>query len=154
MHRLIFHVGFLTFLFCSLCAEVHAEDVLTIRNDTDGSAELWVWPEPQGRWVRPPLFLPRQSTVGLHYSEGMRYWLVALDNQRRETPIGWVDIGAEMRKNPGVELRLLKVFETAKEEVLLWDLCRRRWVRTTIWYKVGKVVTVWHIPKERGDSER
>ena len=101
----------------------YADNYVTIKNESQFPAELWIWPQSLGKYRRPETFLRPRSSVSIRYRDGEKYWLVGRD-EGREFPLGWVDIGAEMKreKRPIV---IKPVFETKTRNHEWWD-CRTR----------------------------
>jgi hypothetical protein len=133
-----------------VCRPVLGDGVLTVLNNGDSNAELWVWPKSTGEYLRPETYVARRSWAHVTYREGERYWLVVRDDSLRESPIGWFNISETLKKNPGVQLALDKVYhtETYTETEQVWDYQARAWVSRNRQHvvKIGVYVPRWIRP--------
>ena len=143
-------------MIATTAASAFGDGSLIVRNNSDCSAELWIWPRSVQRYLRPRMYLMPKSERGLTYRDGEVYWLVARDDHLREFPVGWVNIGQKLRENPGSQLHVQQVFETRivmqECDICRWDCRLRRWIRDTqvrtYACPVGYLIWHWETPQQ------
>ena len=126
-----------------------ADSQLPVRNDTTQDVNVWIWPQRLGEYAKSPLFVPADKKRHLRYQDGETYWIVAVDEQGRQAPVGWVDVSAAVRDNPKVELVLGMYFETKTSECRFFDRCLRQWRTKLFDQKIGKFDAVIVVPDDQ-----
>lgn len=114
----------------SLAATTRASEQLPVRNDTNRVMQLWIYPYAVRQWRRPIRFAPSERKV-VYFNSGERYYLVFMDDQGRETPIGRYNISDVLQQDPTYEvsIRSITVCAPPGQVKYVWRRYQRRWYR-------------------------
>lgn len=115
-----------------LAGTTWATEALPVRNDTNRVMKLWVYPYTVGDWRRPIRFAPSRRKL-VYFNSGESYYLVFMDDQGRETPIGRYTITRVLQQNPTYELSIARMVKcTAAKERVKYVWCPRH----RVWHKI------------------
>jgi hypothetical protein len=108
-----------------------ASETLPVRNDTGRMKQLWIYPYSVRDWMRPPVSLAPGERREVVFNSGETYYLVFMDDQGRETPIGRFNITNVLKENPTYELSIRRVTYTRccmEQRVRrIWCPCCQGW---------------------------
>jgi hypothetical protein len=126
-------------------APLPAQDKVTIKNDTPGFMEVWVWKKVNSRWDLPAIAVRRGENEYLDVAAPGPYYLVARDDRRRAFHMGWFDFHEARRTSPTLVIALSSVYESREEVVWEWDPASRSWRTIRRPINVGRLVFVWRL---------
>jgi hypothetical protein len=127
-----------------------AQNALPVVNDTNASMELWIRKDQPLAWRYPPLVVYRGETKQLRIDGPGSYYLVVRDDSRprRDYALGWYDLQDELRKEPGLKLRMSIVYESRMREAIIWCRRVRRYLIVQEEVRVGVPRIWWEISKK------
>jgi len=130
-----------------LPAATLAAEKLPITNDTNRVMELRVYAYATRAWSRPIRFAPSERRV-VYFNSAESYYLVFIDDQGRETPVGRYNITYVLEQNPTYEVSIAHILLCTERQVeYVWRPFERKWhkvVRRSNCRRVkGKYRIVW-----------
>jgi hypothetical protein len=89
-----------------------AAEKITFHNDTGYRQYIWIWPYKTKRYMRP-IVLQKGEKKTITFNIGEDFYIVATDDEGRETPFGKFNITQFCTEHPSPIISLESVAETA-----------------------------------------